>query len=308
MNDQRDPRGRAEPRGWPAPAQAPPPATPPQRAPRRAASVGRGRFAQPPVDRRPPAQAPPPGLEPELLTHFDGPASHAVAAGPPPGPPQAPPYRRTRPTRVAPGPPSGAPGPGGPGGPPGNLPPRHGGSGGGRRGGPPPRSGWSRLRRVVVLLAALFIIGPIVAFAIGWLVFPPPTPDDVATSQVASVNYADGSELAKIVPSGNVNRTKVSLAEVPQPVRYAVMSAEDRSFLSNPGFDIMGIGRAVWNQLTGGRGGGSTITQQYIKITTGQDQYSLFRKYKELVLAAKISKEYSKDQILEDYLNTIYLG
>jgi membrane peptidoglycan carboxypeptidase len=249
-------------------------------------------------------------MEPELLTHFDGPASHAVAAGrppgPPPGPPQAPPYRRNRPTRVAPGPPQAAPGAGGP---PGTVPPRRGGSGGGSRGGPPPRrSGWSRARRVVLVLAALFIVGPIVAFAVGWLIFSAPTPDDVATSQVATVNYADGTELAKIVPSGNVNRTKVGLAEVPQPVRYAVMSAEDRSFLSNPGFDVMGIGRAVWNQLTGGRGGGSTITQQYIKITTGQDQYSLFRKYKELVLAAKISKEYSKDQILEDYLNTIYLG
>ncbi|HEX4247214.1 MAG TPA: transglycosylase domain-containing protein [Pseudonocardia sp.] len=318
MNDQRDPRGRAEPRGWSAPAQASPP--PPQRAPWRSASVGRGRFAQPPVAqppvaqpaaaqppvaRRAPVQPPPPGLEPELLTHFDAPASHAVAAGPPPGPPQAPPYRRNRPTRVAPARPPGAPGSGGP---PGNLPPRHGGSGGGQRGGPPRRSGWSRARRIVVGLAALFVIGPIVAFAIGWLVFPAPTPEDVATSQVANVNYADGSELAKIVPSGNVNRTKVNLAEVPQPVRYAVMSAEDRSFLSNPGFDVVGIGRAVWNQLTGGRGGGSTITQQYIKITTGQNQYSLFRKYKEIVLAAKISKEYSKEQILEDYLNTIYFG
>jgi len=161
---------------------------------------------------------------------------------------------------------------------------------------------------VLLVLLGLFVFGPIVAFAIGWLVFALPTPDDVASSQVAVVSYSDGSELTKIVPSGNVNRTKVSLSQVPQSVRYAVMSAEDRSFLSNPGFDIMGIGRAVWNQLTGGRGGGSTITQQYIKITTGQDQYSLFRKYREIVLAAKISKEYSKDQILEDYLNTIYLG
>ncbi|HEY2206372.1 MAG TPA: transglycosylase domain-containing protein [Pseudonocardia sp.] len=157
-------------------------------------------------------------------------------------------------------------------------------------------------------MAALAIVGPIVAFAIGWMVFPAPTPEDVSTTQVATVDYANGSELTKIIPNGNVNRIKVTLDHVPQQVRYAVMSAEDRSFLSNPGFDLTGIGRAVWNQLTGGRGGGSTITQQYIKVTTGQDQYSLFRKFREIVLAAKISKEYSKDQILEDYLNTIYLG
>ena len=152
------------------------------------------------------------------------------------------------------------------------------------------------------------MFAPIVAFAIGWLVFPAPTPDDVSTSQVAMVSYADGSELTKIVPSGHVNRVKVSLQQVPQPVQYAVLAAEDRSFFSNLGFDPIGILRAGWNQLTGGIGGGSTITQQYVKITTGQDQYSLFRKYKEIVLAAKISKQNSKEKILEDYLNTIYLG
>ncbi|MDT7608734.1 MAG: hypothetical protein QOG96_3237 [Pseudonocardiales bacterium] len=278
-------------------------------APRRGASVGPRRFdpAQPPPPPGPAGRAANPGIEPELLTHFDGPASHAVAAaGRAPAPPQAPPYRRGRPTRIEPNPPLAAPGGGGP---PGPVPPRHGGAGGGGGyGGQPRKTGWARFRKLTLVLAALFVLGPIVAFAIGWLIFPAPTPDDVATSQVAEVNYADGTELAKIVPSGNVNRIKVNLSQVPQSVRYSVMSAEDRSFLSNPGFDVMGIGRAVWNQLTGGRGGGSTITQQYIKITTGQDQYSLFRKYKELVLAAKISKEYSKDQILEDYLNTIYLG
>jgi membrane peptidoglycan carboxypeptidase len=91
-------------------------------------------------------------------------------------------------------------------------------------------------------------------------------------------------------------------------VRDAVLSAEDRSFYSNPGFDFMGIGRAVYNQLTNRAGGGSTITQQYIKVSTGEDDASLWRKYKEVVLAVKISKEKTKDEILENYLNTIYFG
>ena len=269
----------------------------------------RGARVGPLVPGAPTASAPAgpaPRVEPELLTHLDGPpAAHVAAPGSYGPPPPAPPRRPVRPTRIAPSPPAMA----APGGPPGPVPPGYGGGdGAGGYGGPPRKSGWSRLRRVVLVLLGVFVLGPIVAFAIGWLIFSTPTPDDVATSQVAVVNYANGAELTKIVPSGNVNRIKVSLDQVPQPVRYAVMSAEDRSFLSNPGFDIMGIARAVWNQLTGGRGGGSTITQQYIKITTGQDQYSLFRKYREIVLAAKISKEYSKDQILEDYLNTIYLG
>jgi len=164
------------------------------------------------------------------------------------------------------------------------------------------------VRRLVLIGLAVVVLGPILAFAIGWLVFPAPTPDDLSTSQVATISYSDGSPLATIRPAGAENRVKVSLSEVPEPVRYAVLSAEDRTFYSNPGFDVIGILRAGWHQLTGGVGGGSTITQQYVKITTGQDQHSMWRKFREVIAAAKISKEYSKDQILEDYLNTIYLG
>ena len=124
---------------------------------------------------------------------------------------------------------------------------------------------------------------------------------------MATFKYADGAALATIRPD-NVNRTIVPLDQVPEHVRQAVLSAEDRSFYSNPGFDLTGIGRALWNQATGGVGGGSTITQQYVKVSTGQDSASLWRKYKEIVLAVKISQEQTKDQILENYLNVIYLG
>ena len=95
---------------------------------------------------------------------------------------------------------------------------------------------------------------------------------------------------------------------MPAHVRQAVLAAEDRTFYSNPGFDPVGIARAIYNQLTGGVGGGSTITQQYVKVSTGQDQASLWRKYKEIIVSIKISKEQTKDQILENYLNTIYFG
>ncbi|MCW0215085.1 MAG: penicillin-binding protein [Pseudonocardia sp.] len=163
------------------------------------------------------------------------------------------------------------------------------------------------MRRVLYVLLGLFIVVPAVAFAVGWVIFKVPSADDAAVTQVATFNYTDGSPLATIRPN-NVNRTNVGLDQVPVPVQHAVLAAEDRSFFSNPGFDVSGIGRAVWSQLTGGIGGGSTITQQYIKVTTGQDQVSLWRKYKEIVLAAKISKEQTKEQILENYLNAIYLG
>lgn len=152
------------------------------------------------------------------------------------------------------------------------------------------------------------VIGPFLAFAIGWLIFPAPTEDDLATTQVATIDYANGQHLATIRPEGVQNRVKVRLSQVPPPVRYAVLAAEDRGFYSNPGFDLTGIARAVWNQLTGGDGGGSTITQQYIKNATGRDQHTLLRKYREIITAVKISQEYDKQRILDGYLNTIYFG
>ena len=156
-------------------------------------------------------------------------------------------------------------------------------------------------------LLGLGLLAPVVAFLVGWVLFDVPSANQTAVTQVATFKYADGAELATIRPD-NVNRTIVPLDQVPPHVRQAVLSAEDRSFYSNPGFDLTGIGRALWNQATGGVGGGSTITQQYVKVSTGQDSASLWRKYKEIVLAVKISQEQSKDQILENYLNVIYFG
>ena len=68
------------------------------------------------------------------------------------------------------------------------------------------------------------------------------------------------------------------------------------------------IARAAWNQIRGGDGGGSTITQQYVKNTLVGDERSLWRKYKELIVSVKVSQEHTKDQILGDYLNAIYFG
>ncbi len=180
----------------------------------------------------------------------------------------------------------------------------------GRRAAPPARkpvSPWRWVRRVAYVLLGAMLLGPFAAFVVGWFLFPVPSSQDVALSQVATFKFADGKELATVRPE-NGNRVAITLDKVPEHVRQAVLSAEDRSFYSNPGFDFVGIGRAVYNQLTGGVGGGSTITQQYVKVSTGQDDFSLWRKYKEVILAVKISREKTKDEILENYLNTIYFG
>jgi membrane peptidoglycan carboxypeptidase len=171
----------------------------------------------------------------------------------------------------------------------------------------PGRRLWARTRRIGAVGLALFVVAPALVFALGYLLFSVPTPDEASIQQVATINFADNTEMARIVPEEG-NRTRVTIDQVPKPVQLAVLAAEDRSFFSNPGFDPIGIARAAFKQLTGGVGGGSTITQQYVKKTLVGDERSLWRKYKEMVIAVKISRQNRKDQILANYLNAIYFG
>ncbi|MGV9663302.1 transglycosylase domain-containing protein [Nocardia niigatensis] len=137
-----------------------------------------------------------------------------------------------------------------------------------------------------------------------------PQPGDLKNNQVATMFMSDGtSVLAKVIPPEG-NRTDVTIDQIPPHVRNAVIAAEDRSFYTNPGFSIQGFGRAFVGQLTGNTdaGGGSTITQQYVKNAMVGNEHSLTRKLRELVISAKMAKQWSKDQILAAYLNTIYFG
>ncbi|HWN27357.1 MAG TPA: transglycosylase domain-containing protein [Actinomycetospora sp.] len=167
---------------------------------------------------------------------------------------------------------------------------------------------WRRLRRSAYAGIGAMIATPVLAMVVGWLFIPVPNADEAVESQLNTVSFSDGTVLARIAPGEQGNRQKVDLVQVPPAVRFAVLSAEDRTFYSNSGFDVTGFGRAVWKNLTGGTGGGSTITQQYVKNAMVGDDYSLVRKYKELIISLKISQERSKDEILTDYLNSIYFG
>ncbi|QCQ94035.1 penicillin-binding protein [Rhodococcus sp. SGAir0479] len=137
-----------------------------------------------------------------------------------------------------------------------------------------------------------------------------PRPGDMKTNQVATVLASDGStEIARIVPPEG-NRTEVTIDQIPVHVRNAVLAAEDRDFYSNPGFSVTGFARAARDNVLGrdSAGGGSTITQQYVKNALVGSERSLTRKMKELVISSKMAKQWSKDEILAAYLNTIYFG
>nr|WP_245557425.1 transglycosylase domain-containing protein [Corynebacterium terpenotabidum] len=162
----------------------------------------------------------------------------------------------------------------------------------------------------VCSVLAVLIIVPLVAFFAAYAVTKVPQPEELQNNQISNIFASDGTtELARIVPPEG-NRENIDIADVPEHVRNAVLSAEDRDFYTNPGFSITGFGRAAIGQLTGddSAGGGSTITQQYVKNAVVGDERSLIRKGKELVISAKMSREWTKDEILEAYLNTIYFG
>ncbi len=93
-------------------------------------------------------------------------------------------------------------------------------------------------------------------------------------------------------------------------MQAAVIAAEDRTFYSNRGIDLRGIIRAARNNAQSGAitGGGSTITQQYVKILYLSQEQSYTRKVREAILSIKIHNQLSKQEILEGYLNTIYFG
>ena len=112
-----------------------------------------------------------------------------------------------------------------------------------------------------------------------------------------------------IYPDSNEDRLVVSLDEVPQPLIDALVATEDRGFYEHKGVSIRGIARAVINNFSGGsRQGGSTITQQLIKNFYLNSDRTLKRKANEALMAVLLELHYSKDEIMQTYLNEIYLG
>ncbi|MFE0455178.1 transglycosylase domain-containing protein [Streptomyces sp. NPDC058914] len=133
---------------------------------------------------------------------------------------------------------------------------------------------------------------------------PEPHPDTVTQSTVFTDDK--GSYLGR---RGPVDRQEVPLSQVPRYVQDAVIAAENRSFRTDKGVSPRAIARAALASLTGGeRQGGSTITQQYVKNALLTPEQSLSRKAREALIAIKLDRTRSKDEILQGYLNTVYFG
>jgi penicillin-binding protein 1A len=118
-----------------------------------------------------------------------------------------------------------------------------------------------------------------------------------------------GQQIGVLV--NNQNLVFVPYDDISPAMRHAIIAIEDKRFYTNSGIDLRGIGRAFFNDVFGGAGtqGGSTITQQFVKNATNQqNNRTIFEKLREAALAYHLTRKWTKNKILTQYLNTIYFG
>ncbi len=196
---------------------------------------------------------------------------------------------------------------------------------GGRGGKPPRRTGYHRVIdyprqhktgvrrwlpswRLLLGAAATCVLLGVLVVVVWYSRVQIPKPSDFAAYQSTTVYFADGT-----TPLGTFaeqNRTIVTSDKIPQVMRDAVVAAEDRTFYENPGINPAGMARAFYLNVTGkDRQGGSSITQQYAeRYYVGKTTTDIRGKIEEAMLAVKLARVEDKDEILTNYLNTIYFG
>ncbi len=146
----------------------------------------------------------------------------------------------------------------------------------------------------------------VVAIAIMYARTKVPPVNAAARAEASVFTYRDGTPLARV---GRLDRVAVRLGDVPTYVRGAVLAAEDRGYYSDPVVSPTGLARAGWAAVSGGATqGGSGIAQQYVKVAYLSPEQTMTRKVKELFIAVKLTRSRSRNQIFEQYLNTVYFG
>jgi penicillin-binding protein 1A len=176
--------------------------------------------------------------------------------------------------------------------------------------------GWARqlLRAVVLFLFCTTVVPVVVAVVVfATLLFAPlpgtlPEPRPVESSQASRVLDAQGNEIG--IFKAFEQNVPVQPQDIPLVLKQAVVAAEDVRFYRHSGVDIRGATRALVRDLQGNQTlqGGSTITQQYVKLTYTGEERTLVRKVREAVLASRLDRQVDKDEILFRYLSTISLG
>jgi 1A family penicillin-binding protein len=162
------------------------------------------------------------------------------------------------------------------------------------------------------IIFLLIILGFLIIFALfSWYSRDLPNPNQLMSRQIpqSTIIYDRTGESILYEIHGDEKRTMVTLEEIPDYVEQATIAIEDKNFYEHGGFSLWAIARtAITNILYNQKAGGSTLTQQFVKnaILTPEKSYS--RKIKELILSYKLEKQFSKDNILQMYLNEIPYG
>lgn len=170
------------------------------------------------------------------------------------------------------------------------------------------------IKHRIVIAAAMFLIILFTMSAALFIIFDVGNwqkldPDKLhVLAQTSSIYDRNEELLSKL--RGSENRTLLSLADIPKHTQLAFIAAEDLRFYAHNGIDIYRMLGALRNNLKSGSlaEGASTITQQLAKLTHLSSQKTIRRKLEEIYLAFQIEQQYSKDEILQMYLNTVYFG
>jgi len=171
-----------------------------------------------------------------------------------------------------------------------------------------------RKSRIVVKLAKFAFLGVVALFLLSFVIFPLfafnlPSPDKVVRREGFSTKILDRNGEVLYDIFANQRRTAAALADIPLYLRQATIAIEDKNFYKHQGFDPFGMLRGFSRILTTGKAqGGSTLTQQLVKNTLLTPERSVFRKIKEFILAVQIERRYTKDEILQMYLNEAPYG
>lgn len=172
------------------------------------------------------------------------------------------------------------------------------------------KKGWRDWRTALKRLLITGIVMVVVLsgiFVLAYMNTTIPDPNAAYQAQTSYVYYSNGK--AKVGSFALQNRDSVPLGDISQAMQNAAVAAEDRTFWTNQGIDPKGILRAAFSNAQGNATqGGSTITQQYVKLLYLSQQRTLTRKIKEVFLSLKLQRQESKQQILNGYLNTVYFG
>jgi 1A family penicillin-binding protein len=168
-----------------------------------------------------------------------------------------------------------------------------------------------RRRKITVALEGLIVFTSLAGVMFWFFILRGlPDPKELTTRNLEATTKIydrNGVLLYKIYK--NKNRSPIKLTEIPEEVKSATLAAEDAEFYEHPGFSIRGIARAAIKYIKEDKiTGGSTITQQLVKNALLSPEKTLKRKLREIFLAVEVERMYSKDQILEMYLNEVAYG